>query len=103
MIYDKTDEATEEIFESLLSSYQTGLEESMKRSDFVFDCVNLLLYRCHKINLGPEMWWIIYKFSWLDKKQEISINPINDGDTCSQYAATVALNHEKMVKNLQRI
>ena len=36
MIYDNADEATQEIFESLLSRYQAGLEESKKRSDFVF-------------------------------------------------------------------
>ena len=31
-----------EIFESLLFRFQTGLEESMERSDFVFDFANLL-------------------------------------------------------------
>ena len=30
--------------------YQIGLETSMKGSDFVFDSVNLLYYKCHEIN-----------------------------------------------------
>ena len=59
MIYDKADEVIQEVFESLLSRYQTGLEESMKGSDLIFDCVNLFHYKYHKINLK----WIIYRFS----------------------------------------
>ena len=34
MIYDKADEAIQELFELLLFRYQTGQEESMKGSDF---------------------------------------------------------------------
>ena len=29
--------------------YQTGLESSMRGSDFVFACFYLLYYKCHKI------------------------------------------------------
>ena len=49
-IYDKVDELTKELFESLLYRYQIGSETSVKSSDFVFDCVHLLYYICHKIN-----------------------------------------------------
>ena len=49
MINDKADE--EEPFRSPLSIYQIGLETLMKGSEFVFDCVHLLYYKCHKINL----------------------------------------------------
>ena len=42
MIYNKADEAIEELFESLLNRYQIGLETSMKGSDFIFDSINLL-------------------------------------------------------------
>ena len=52
MIYDKADEFIKEHFESLLSRYQTGLENSMENSDFIFDCVNFLHYKCHKTNLN---------------------------------------------------
>ena len=51
MIYDNPDEIIEERFDLLLSKYQIGLETQMKRSDFIFDCVNLLYYKCYKTNL----------------------------------------------------
>ena len=50
MIYDNADEVIEELFQSLLSSYQIGLEKSMRGSDFIFNCVHLLYYKCHKVN-----------------------------------------------------
>ena len=49
--YKKADEIIEELFESLLSRYQIGLETSMQHSNFLFSCVYLLYYECHKINL----------------------------------------------------
>ena len=36
MSNDKADELKEDLFASLLSRYQIGLETSMKRSDFIF-------------------------------------------------------------------
>ena len=43
MIIDKIiEEIVEERFQSRISRYQFGLETSMKVSDFIFDCVNLL-------------------------------------------------------------
>ena len=50
MINDETDQVIEEIFQSLLSRYQIGLEKLMKGGNFVFDCVHLLYYKCHKMN-----------------------------------------------------
>ena len=52
MINYKTDKVTEDFLESPSSRYQIGLEESMRGSDFIFNCVNLLHYKCHKINLN---------------------------------------------------
>ena len=52
MIYAQSDEVIQELFESPLFRYQIELESSMKGSDFIFDCVNLLHYKCHKINLN---------------------------------------------------
>ena len=52
LIYVKTDEVIKELNESLLPIYQTGLEESMKGSDFIFNCVNLLHYKFHKTSLN---------------------------------------------------
>ena len=47
-------EVTEEFFESLFIRYQIGLETPIKGSDFTFGCVNLLCYKCHKINLKHD-------------------------------------------------
>ena len=52
MINDKTDEVTKDVFESRLSRYQIVLETSMKAIYFVFYSINLLYYKCHKINLN---------------------------------------------------
>ena len=49
---NEADEISEEFFESLLQKYQKGLEESMKGSEFVYDSVDLLHYKCHKISLN---------------------------------------------------
>ena len=48
MINDKADEVIEELFESFVNSFQIGLETSIRGSDFIFDCVHLLYYKCHK-------------------------------------------------------
>ena len=42
MIVDKADKVIEKLFQSLLSSYQTGLEAAMKGRSFIFDHVHLL-------------------------------------------------------------
>ena len=49
---NEADEISEEFFESLLQKYQKGLEESMKGSEFVYDSVDLLHYKCHIISLN---------------------------------------------------
>ena len=53
MINDQADEVIKEIFDSLKNKYQNKLE-SMKGSDFAFDYVHLLYYKCHKINPNPS-------------------------------------------------
>ena len=49
MINDETDEVIKELFDSLKNRYQNNLD-LIKGSDFVFDYVQLLSYKCHKIN-----------------------------------------------------
>ena len=51
MINDKADKIIRELFDSLKNRYQNNLE-SMKGSEFIFDCIHLLYYKCHKINLN---------------------------------------------------
>ena len=47
MINDEADEVIEEIFDLLKNRYQNILE-SMKGSEFFFDYVQFLYYKCHK-------------------------------------------------------
>ena len=53
MINDRADEVVKELVKSLKNKYQNNLEW-MKGSDFVFDYVYLLHYKCHKINLNRD-------------------------------------------------
>ena len=47
---DNANEIVNELFLSPFLRYQIGLETSVTRNDFVFDSVQLLYYKCHKIN-----------------------------------------------------
>ena len=70
----------------------------MKRSEFVFDYIYLLYYKCHKMspNRGGSY---IDSPDWI-KNKKTAINSINKKDNnCFQYAITAALNHEEMKKD----
>ena len=54
------------LFNSLLNRYQAGLERCMIGSDFAFDYVNRIFLR--------KPWWVVYRFSWMDKKQNTNDN-----------------------------
>ena len=51
---DNANEVIEKNFQLLSSRYQTGLGTSMRGSDFIFDGLNLLYCKCHKINFKHE-------------------------------------------------
>ena len=72
----------------------------MKGSDFIFDCVNLLHYKCDKIILNRG-WSYIDSPDWIKNKK--GTNLINDYYKCFQYTATVALNYEEIGKTSRRI
>ena len=111
MINDKADEVIERLFKSFLNRYQHNLERPMRGSDFIFDCVHLLYYKCRKINS-------ICRRSYIDshvstpppppppskKKKKTAMNPINKKDNRRfQYAVIVALNHAEIGKYSERI
>ena len=52
IINDKVNAVIENLFEAALNRYQFGLETSMTGRDFIFDCVNLLYCKYHKINFN---------------------------------------------------
>ena len=102
MINDKAGEVVGKLFQSFVSRYQTGLEASLKVSDFDIDCVNLLYYKCHKINPNQGGSYINSP-NWI-KNQKATTNPINKSDKkCFQYAVTVSLNCEKTGEHPERI
>ena len=49
--YNDVNEVFDELDESLRSRYQRNLEISMRRNYFIFDSVQLIYYKFHKINL----------------------------------------------------
>ena len=49
MVGNKKDKIIEEHFDSLWQRYKKSLEESMKDIKFVFDDLDLLYHKCHKI------------------------------------------------------
>ena len=100
MIGNEKDEIIEKLFESLLQNYQKDLEESMRESVFVRDSIKLLYYHLQKIGLKRGGSYIDSP-KWL-KNNKATINPKNN-DNCYQYALTVALNHQNIGKNPQRI
>ena len=48
MMNDKADETIEELFDSLKNRYQNNVE-LMRGSEFIFNYVNLLFNKCHKV------------------------------------------------------
>ena len=101
MIGYETDEIIEDLFYSFLQRYQNGLEESMRGSEFVFDNVDSLYYKLHKIILDRGGSYID-SAEWL-KNKKATINPQNKkDDRCFQYAVTVALNYQKIKKQSRK-
>ena len=74
--YKDVNKVVDDIFESLRSKYQNNLETSMRGSNFIFDSVQLMYYKCHKINFkrggsyidSPD--WIKNKEAIIDPKTE---------------------------------
>ena len=97
----EADKIIEELFESLLQKYQEGLEEKLRRNEFVFDNVDLLHYNLHKISLNRGGSDIDSPKSPKNKKPTINLK--NNKDKCFQYAVTVAWNYEQIKKDPQRI
>ena len=102
MINDEADEAIEELLKSLQKGCQNNLEKLMKGSELLFDYVDLLYYRCHKIN--PNRFGSNIDFPGWIKNKKATINLINKKDNkYFQYAVTITLNYEEINKDLQRI
>ena len=73
----------------------------MKGSDFIFDSVQLIYYKCHKLSF-KRGWSYIDSPDWI-KNKKATINPKNGDDKCFQYAATVKLNSEEIEPYPERV
>ena len=71
------------------------------RSKFVFENVELLHYKLHKISLNRGGSYVDSP-EWL-KNKKATINPKNNDEKCCQYALTVALNYQNIKNNPERI
>ena len=73
----------------------------MKGSDFIFDSVQLMYYKCHKLSFKRGCSYIDSP-DWI-KNKKATINPKNGDDKCFQYAATVKLNSEEIEPYPERV
>ena len=74
----------------------------MKGNKFVFDSVDLLYNKLHKISLNRGGSYIDSP-KQLKNKKKTAINPRNNDGKSFEGTVTVALNHGNIVKDLQRI
>ena len=99
--YSDANDVIEKRFNSLCSRYQENLETSIKGSDFISDSVQLIYYKCHKLNFicGGSY---IDSSDWI-KNKKATINPKNTDDKRFQYAATVAFNYGETESRPERV
>ena len=101
MVGIETNEIIMNLFESFLQKYEEKLEESIRGSEFVYDSVDVLYHSLNKVSLRRGGSYIDSP-KWL-KNKKATINPKNEDDKCFQYALTVALNHERIKNNPERM
>ena len=77
MIGNETDEIIDELFESFSQNYQKDLEEPMRRSEFIFDSVDLFYYNLQKTSLSRKKSSYIDSSKWL-KNKKATMNPSNN-------------------------
>ena len=68
MLYDNANEALHKLCESRLLRYQIDLEASIKRSRFIFESVQLIYYKCHRIDVKRGSSYTDYP-DWIKKKK----------------------------------
>ena len=87
-------EIVDELFVSLCSRYQGNVEISIRRTDFIFDSLQLVHYKLHNVNFkhggsytdSPD---------WMKMKKGTT-SPKNTDDKCFQHEATIALNCDEI-------
>ena len=95
MMGENTNDIIREMFESLLHVYQEKLK-TIKGSDFVFESVDLMDYKLHRVRLKRGGSYIKSP-KWLEKKATINPKNKND-DECFQWSIICALNYNEIMK-----
>ena len=72
----------------------------MKGSDFIFDSVQHLYYKCDKANFRHSG-SCVASADWIKKK--IAISPKKKDDKCFKYAVTIALNYGEIESLPERV
>ena len=91
-----TDDIISEIFSSFLHNYQEKLK-IIKGSDFVFESVELMDYKLHRVHLKRGGSYIKSP-EWLENKKAI-INPKNENDDeCFRWSTICTLNYNEIMK-----
>ena len=98
--YSDAIEVVDKMFVLLGSKYQVNLETSMRGKDFIFDTVQLMHYKCHKVNFKRGGSYIDSS-EWIKKKKAI-INTKNTDGKCFQYTSTAASNYEEIESHAER-
>ena len=73
----------------------------MKGSDFIFDSVQLIYYKCYEVTFIRASLYVDSS-DWI-KKKKVTINPKNADDKCFQYKAAVALIYEVTESHPERV
>ena len=101
MMSFETDDIINELFEFSLNKYEEGLEIKMRGRDFVFESADSLQYHIHKISLNRGGSYVDSP-DWI-KHKRATINPKNKDNGCFKYAVTIALKHENINNQPERI
>ena len=68
MSYNDANEVADELLEPRLSRYHSNLETSTEGSEYIFDSVQLMPYKCHRVNFRRGGFRRIASPDWLKKK-----------------------------------
>ena len=73
----------------------------MRGSEIIFDSVQLMHYKCHRLGFKRGGCYIDSS-DWIKHKKP-TINPQNDDDKCFQYATAVASNYKETESHPERV
>ena len=90
-----TKEIIKLLFESFLQRFEENLQNKTRGSEFEFDGINVFYYNFNKTS--------IYRGGSYIYSPKSTKNPKNNDYKCFQYAATLALNLNRINKDPQRI